>query len=63
MKVPAGIDDKAARKRLLEEFGIEIGAGLGELAGKVWRVGLMGYGARPEVVDQVLAALKKTLGK
>ena len=43
--------------------GIEIGAGLGIFAGKVWRIGLMGYGARPETVERVLGALKKVLKK
>ena len=61
MKIPAGFDDKAGRKELLEKHGIEIGGGLGELAGKIWRVGLMGYGARIEVVDQALAAFKALL--
>ena len=42
VRVPAGVDEAAVRKHLLEEFGIEIGAGLGPLAGKIWRVGLMG---------------------
>lgn len=63
IRIPPGHDDKAGRKRLLEEHGIEIGGGLGELAGKVWRVGLMGYGARPEVVDRALDALARVLGK
>jgi len=48
---------------MLEEHGIEIGGGLGELAGKIWRIGLMGYGARPEIVDQALKALKAVLGQ
>jgi alanine-glyoxylate transaminase/serine-glyoxylate transaminase/serine-pyruvate transaminase len=61
VRIPAGFDDKAGRRELLEKHGIEIGGGLGELAGKIWRVGLMGYGARPEVVDQVLGALKSLL--
>jgi len=61
--IPEGFDDKAGRKRLLEEHGIEIGGGLGDFAGKVWRVGLMGHGARPEIVDQALAAFKKVLAK
>ena len=63
VKIPAGFDDKTGRKELLEKHGIEIGGGLGDLAGKVWRIGLMGYGARTEVVDQVLAALKSLLKK
>ena len=63
VKIPAGFEDKPGRKELLEKHGIEIGGGLGDLAGKVWRIGLMGYGARAEVVDQVLAALKSLLKK
>jgi alanine-glyoxylate transaminase/serine-glyoxylate transaminase/serine-pyruvate transaminase len=61
--LPEGMDDKAGRKKLLEEHGIEIGAGLGDFAGKVWRVGLMGHGARTETVDRALAAFKKVLGR
>ena len=61
--IPEGLDDKTGRKRLLEEHGIEVGGGLGDFAGKVWRVGLMGHGARPEIVDRALAAFKKVLGK
>lgn len=63
VKIPGGIEDKPARKELLEKHGIEIGGGLGDLAGKVWRIGLMGYGARAEVVDQALSALKALLKK
>lgn len=55
--IPEGVDDAAARARLLNEFDLEIGAGLGALAGKVWRIGLMGYSAREENVDRCLAAL------
>jgi alanine-glyoxylate transaminase/serine-glyoxylate transaminase/serine-pyruvate transaminase len=61
IRIPAGFEDKPVRKQLLEEAGIEVGGGLGDFAGKVWRVGLMGYGARPEVVDQALGALGKVL--
>ena len=42
MLIPAGVDDLTVRKRLLNEFGIEIGGGLGDFKGKVWRIGLMG---------------------
>ena len=55
--IPAGSDDLGTRRRLLDEFGIEVGGGLGELAGKVWRIGLMGHASRPENVDRVLQAL------
>jgi alanine-glyoxylate transaminase/serine-glyoxylate transaminase/serine-pyruvate transaminase len=61
IRLPQGVDDKAGRKELLEKHGIEVGGGLGELAGRVWRVGLMGYGARNEVVDRALAAIKDVL--
>jgi len=57
VRIPEGSDDLGTRRRLLDEFGIEVGGGLGELAGKVWRIGLMGHGSRPENVDRVLQAL------
>jgi alanine-glyoxylate transaminase/serine-glyoxylate transaminase/serine-pyruvate transaminase len=56
------LGDAAVRTRLLEEFGIEVGAGLGPLAGEIWRIGLMGENARPETVDRLLEALRKILG-
>jgi alanine-glyoxylate transaminase/serine-glyoxylate transaminase/serine-pyruvate transaminase len=59
--VPAGVDDLAVRKRLLTEFGIEIGGGLGDFKGKVWRIGLMGHNSRPAPVFTVLAALEQCL--
>ena len=62
VRIPAGVEDLAVRKRLLSEFGIEIGGGLGEFKGKVWRIGLMGYGSRPNNVLQLLAALEQCLG-
>jgi alanine-glyoxylate transaminase/serine-glyoxylate transaminase/serine-pyruvate transaminase len=61
INIPAGADDAGTRKRLLEEYGIEIGAGLGVMAGKAWRIGLMGHGATVRNVDLVLAALKETI--
>ncbi|MCA8942464.1 MAG: alanine--glyoxylate aminotransferase family protein [Planctomycetes bacterium] len=60
--VPDGVDELAVRKRLRQLHGIEIGGGLGSLAGRVWRIGLMGHGARPEVVQRLLAALGESLG-
>jgi alanine-glyoxylate transaminase/serine-glyoxylate transaminase/serine-pyruvate transaminase len=63
VKIPAGADDAKVRRSLLLDHGIEIGAGLGPLAGKVWRIGLMGEGARTEHVDRLLAALDKVLVK
>lgn len=59
--IPDGIDDAAIRTRLLAEFNLEIGAGLGELAGKTWRIGLMGYGARRENIALCLKALETVL--
>ncbi|MCI0700286.1 MAG: alanine--glyoxylate aminotransferase family protein [Planctomycetia bacterium] len=61
VRIPEGVDDVACRKRLLNEFGIEIGGGLGEFKGKAWRIGLMGYNSRPSSVFQVLAALEQVL--
>jgi alanine-glyoxylate transaminase/serine-glyoxylate transaminase/serine-pyruvate transaminase len=61
--IAEGADEAAVRKRLLEEFGIEIGAGLGPLKGKIWRVGLMGETSKRENVEAFIAALKACLGK
>ncbi len=61
VKVPAGVDEAALRARLLNEYNLEIGAGLGPLAGKVWRIGLMGYTCRSENVLFCLAALGAVL--
>jgi alanine-glyoxylate transaminase/serine-glyoxylate transaminase/serine-pyruvate transaminase len=55
--IPAGADDVAVRAKLLEDYSIEIGAGLGPFAGKAWRIGLMGHSASQANVDLVLAAL------
>ncbi len=59
--IPDGVDDAKIRKTLLKDFGIEIGGGLGDLAGKAWRVGLMGHAARPKNVVLFLAALETIL--
>jgi alanine-glyoxylate transaminase/serine-glyoxylate transaminase/serine-pyruvate transaminase len=59
--VPEGVDDAAVRSALLNRFGIEIGAGLGAYKGKVWRIGLMGYGSRPANVLLFLSALEQLL--
>lgn len=56
--LPDGVVDAEGRKRLLSEFNLEVGAGLGDFAGKVWRIGLMGYSARAENVALCLSALK-----
>jgi alanine-glyoxylate transaminase/serine-glyoxylate transaminase/serine-pyruvate transaminase len=61
VKVPDGVDEAVVRSRLLKEYKIEIGAGLGPLAGRIWRIGLMGHTARQENVDRVLSALKTIL--
>jgi alanine-glyoxylate transaminase / serine-glyoxylate transaminase / serine-pyruvate transaminase len=64
--VPEGIDEKEVRHRLLADYNIEIGAGLGDLAGKIWRFGLMGYSSKMENVMLCLNALEtvfSTMGK
>jgi alanine-glyoxylate transaminase/serine-glyoxylate transaminase/serine-pyruvate transaminase len=61
VKIPEGVDDAKVRGRLLKEFGIEIGGGLGTLKGKVWRIGLMGVNSRPNNVLLLLAALERIL--
>lgn len=61
VRVPEGVDEAAVRKKLLSDFNIEIGAGLGPLKGKIWRVGLMGETSRPENVQTFLSALKAVL--
>lgn len=63
VKVPDGVDPKAVTKHLVDKYEIEIGNGLGDLAGKVWRVGLMGYNSRMEVVCTLLGALKDALAQ
>lgn len=63
VRVPDGIDEAAVRSHLLEQFGIEIGAGLGPLAGKIWRVGLMGASSTPRLVVLFLSALQVALAK
>ena len=60
-RVPDGVDSKAVSVYLRDHFNIEVAAGLGQLAGKVWRIGLMGYNSRPEVVTLLLTAFKKAL--
>jgi len=54
VRIPEGVDGKAFSQHLLNSFGIEVGGGLGDLAGQVWRVGLMGYNSTPENVDRLL---------
>ena len=61
VRIPEGVDGKAVAKTLLTEYNIEVGGGLGELAGKVWRIGLMGFNSRRENVVLLLDALKRVL--
>ena len=63
VRVPDGVDEAAVRKHLLDEFNIEIGAGLGPLAGKVWRVGLMGASSSPRLIVLLRGALESALAK
>lgn len=63
VRIPEGVDDLDTRRRLLAEHGIEIGAGLGSLAGKIWRIGLMGANSNPDSVARVLAALRDVLNR
>lgn len=61
--IPEGVDDAQVRSTLLNDYNLEIGAGLGTYAGKVWRIGLMGYSSRKENIALCLSALRDTLGK
>ena len=61
VSIPAGIDDVKVRKKLLEEYNLEIGGGLDNLKGKTWRVGLMGYSSSEANVMYFLTALEQTL--
>jgi alanine-glyoxylate transaminase/serine-glyoxylate transaminase/serine-pyruvate transaminase len=61
VRVPDGVEDAAVRRRLLQHYNIEIGAGLGPLAGKIWRVGLMGSSSTEALVTLFLAALGKSM--
>jgi alanine-glyoxylate transaminase/serine-glyoxylate transaminase/serine-pyruvate transaminase len=63
VRIPDGIDDATTRSGLLHRFGIEIGGGLGAFGGKVWRIGLMGYGARENNVLVLLAGLEQLLAE
>jgi len=63
IRIPEGANDAEVRSRLRTEYKIEIGAGLGPLAGKIWRIGLMGHTARTENVERVVKALKEILDK
>lgn len=61
IKIPAGVDDAKVRQRLYDDFDIEIGAGLGPLKGKIWRVGLMGHGSSEDNVAILAKALKQLI--
>jgi alanine-glyoxylate transaminase/serine-glyoxylate transaminase/serine-pyruvate transaminase len=61
VKIPEGVEDAQVRSRLLQEYGVEIGGGLGQLKGKIWRIGLMGYSCQTRNVTLLLAALKEIL--
>src|SRR5260370_42209165 len=61
VRVPDGVDEASVRAHLLDEFNIEIGAGLGPLAGKIWRVGLMGASSSPRLILLLRGALERAL--
>ncbi len=63
ISVPEGVDEGLVRSMLLSDYGLEIGAGLGAMAGKVWRIGLMGHSSNPKNVRLCLAALDDVLGR
>ncbi|MDQ6957246.1 MAG: aminotransferase class V-fold PLP-dependent enzyme, partial [Mariprofundaceae bacterium] len=63
VRIPEGVDDGEVRRLLLEDYQLEIGAGLGVMAGKVWRIGLMGYACRKENVFKCLSALDDVLAR
>ncbi len=59
--IPDNVNDEEVRRKLLDEYRIEIGGGLGQLAGKIWRIGIMGHTAREENVERLLSALRKVM--
>jgi alanine-glyoxylate transaminase/serine-glyoxylate transaminase/serine-pyruvate transaminase len=61
IRVPEGVDEAAVRKQMLAQFDIEVGAGLGPLAGKIWRVGLMGASSTPAIILLFLGAFESVL--
>ena len=61
IKIPEGVSDLEVRSSLLNNYNIEIGGGLGDLAGKVWRVGLMGHTAKNNNIDRLSNALSSLL--
>jgi alanine-glyoxylate transaminase/serine-glyoxylate transaminase/serine-pyruvate transaminase len=60
--LPEGVDDAKVRSTLLDRYGIEVGGGLGEYAGRMWRIGCMGHTARPRNVTLLLGALAEVIG-
>lgn len=63
VKLPAGSDEEVIRKRLLNEYNIEVGGGLGSFAGKIWRIGLMGESSTPNHVNMLVSAIRKIMGE
>jgi alanine-glyoxylate transaminase / serine-glyoxylate transaminase / serine-pyruvate transaminase len=63
VSIPDGVDEASVRQQLLEQYNLEIGAGLGVLAGKVWRIGLMGYASNPKNVLLCVNALEAVLSQ
>lgn len=61
VSIPGGVDDASVRARLLSDYNLEIGAGLGPLAGKIWRIGLMGWSSRRENILLCVGALGSVL--
>src|SRR5919106_2318990 len=63
VSVPLGVDEASVRRMLLQTFNVDIGAGLGPLAGKIWRVGLMGASSTPQLIVLLLGALDSALAR
>jgi len=59
--IPQGVDDAAVRTQLLNDYNLEVGAGLGALAGKVWRIGLMGHASNQRNIDLCLSSLRAVI--
>jgi alanine-glyoxylate transaminase/serine-glyoxylate transaminase/serine-pyruvate transaminase len=62
VKIPSGVDEAAVRGKLLNDYNIEIGAGLGDFTGKVWRIGLMGCSSTKNHINMLLSALQHIIG-
>jgi alanine-glyoxylate transaminase/serine-glyoxylate transaminase/serine-pyruvate transaminase len=61
--LPKGVEDAPVRKRLLSDYNIEVGGGLGQVKGKIWRVGLMGEACRIQNIEYLIAAVREILKK